>query len=212
MKDLDYLDSSDKICIDQNSEPEIFDEEMLEQDVSNQEIIILPNCDEGNFDSNFDNIFYYKIEEILIMRSDVKSLLENEWLTATILEAYAKIVSKKSKKKIALISSFYSTEISYNGKTKSSYKIQKYIKIFDLSEITSLNDLRKSYEQLLSSFNEKDKELKLVYSTRYDLEDKLRQSVEKTDNYHQKIIELEKIIAQSSSKANDEITSLNDLR
>lgn len=65
---------------------------MLEQDVSNQEIIILPNCDEGNFDSNFDNIFYYKIEEILIMRSDVKSLLENEWLTATVIILFNLII------------------------------------------------------------------------------------------------------------------------
>ncbi|CAF0923225.1 unnamed protein product, partial [Brachionus calyciflorus] len=74
---------------------------------------------------NIQDIFYYKVENILINSREINNLLNKRWLSDTILEAYGKAITLNRKKKYMYITSFHCTEISYNGflRVKNNFQI-----------------------------------------------------------------------------------------
>ncbi|CAF0878791.1 unnamed protein product [Brachionus calyciflorus] len=75
-----------------------------------------------------DDFFVYKVEDILINKREINSLINNEWLSDTILEAYGKAVVLNSQREVGFISSFYCTEISYNGFLRFHHDLKIYDK------------------------------------------------------------------------------------
>ncbi|CAF0927072.1 unnamed protein product [Brachionus calyciflorus] len=115
---------------------------------------------------NIDDFFVYKVEEILVNKRDLNNLLNIEWLTDTILEAFSKALVLNSNRKVGFISSFYSTEISYNGflRFQHDLKLLKILIYCEQLKMSSNNENQKRRPSESSEIEENN-EVKAPFRT-----------------------------------------------